>query len=878
MNWLRRLFHRRQIYNDLSEEIQQHLAEKVEALMAGGMSRKDAEYAATREFGNVTRVEESGREAWMWPRVESILSDIRFAFRKLLKSPGFALTAILTLAVGIGANVVVFSVLNGMLLRPTNVPHPQNLFEIGEGRYGDFDQSWPDYLDFRDRNRSFTGMAVWKPIRVGISIHKSVSETLGNAASGNYFDLLGLQPVLGRFFHASDERGRGSAPYIVLAYDYWQRRFAADPHVVGSTVLLNQYPFTVIGVAPQDFHGASYFFWSDYWIPAVNAEQVTGWDDFDWRTHRDFTMIGRLRPGVTPQQATGDLNAIAAGMAKHDPMDQGLVVRVRRPGPAGDSNTPMKTTLLCVTLLAALVLLAACANLAGIFAARSADRSGELAIRLAIGASRWTVVRQLLTEAVLLSLIGGIVGTFVARLLLGALDNWSPGDFPTHYLIAPDLRVYLVAIFLSIASGVFFGILPARQVWNTDVLQTIKGGYVFAGSFRRFAVRDALLFVQIIVCTLLVSTSLVALLGMARALRVPLGVSPRSVTLAQVDLKVAGVPDAQSRIVQKRLLDTAAALPGVTAAAASDSVPFSGNPGGWAVWSWDTKQLLLSNALFGALTYSASPGYFQVAGTRLLSGRDFTANDKLGSPKVALVNETFARRLFGTTHAVGKRFKLFDPAGFEIIGVVEDGKYFSATEPPEPAVFIAYAQGIGEYVVSSPITVLVRSPLPQDQIIRELHHSLSQIISTAPISIEPWSDPIDRSMMSVRTATIVLAVLGFMAALLAVTGIFGMASYAVSRRAREQGIRIALGAQRFQVMRAMLARPVLILLGGSCIGLIGGVLAARLLAHLISFASTRDPLVLSSVFLTMLLLGIIATWIPARRALSIDPARLLRDS
>jgi predicted permease len=877
MRWLRQLFTRRQIYSDLSEEIQQHLAEKVEALIASGMSRQDAEYAAKREFGNIARIEESGHEPWMWPRAESILADIRFAFRKFRHSPGFALTAILTLALGIGANVVVFSVLNGMLLRPLDVPRPQSLFEIGQGHNGDSDQSWPDYVDFRDRNRSFTSMAVWKLIRVGISVNKSVSESWGNAASGNYFDVLGLQPALGRFFHASDEHGRGSAPYIVLAYDYWQRRFAANPHVIGSTIRLNQYPFTVIGVAPQDFHGASYFFWPDYWIPAVNAEQVTGWDDFDWRTHRDFTLIGRLRPEVSLRQATDDLNAIAAGMAKRDPMDQGLVVRVRLPGPAGDRNSPMKTTLLCVTLLAALVLLAACANLAGIFAARAADRSSELAIRLALGASRWTVVRQLLTEAVLLSLIGGIAGTFVARVLLGMLARWRPGDFPTHFLIAPDLRVYLVAIILSIASGVFFGVLPARQVWSTDVVSAIRSGYVFAGSFRRFAMRDVLLFVQIIVCTLLVGTSLVALLGMARTLRVPLGVSARGVTLAQVDLKVAGVPDTQSRLIQKRLLDTATALPGVTATATSDYVPFSG-AGGWAVWSWDTKQLLLSNAVFDALTYSVSPGYFQVAGTRLLSGRDFTADDKLGSPKVAIVNETFAHRLFSTTRAVGKRFKLFDPAGFEIIGVVEDGKYFSATEEPEPAVFIAYAQGIGEYVVSSPITVLVRSSMPQDQIIRELHHALSQIISTAPISIQPWSDPIDRSMMSLRTATIVLAVVGLMAALLAVTGIFGMASYAISRRAREQGIRIALGAQRFQVMRTMLARPVLILLCGSSIGILASVFAASILAHLISLATTRDPLVLAGVALTMMLLGLIATWIPARRALAIDPARLLRES
>jgi ABC-type antimicrobial peptide transport system permease subunit len=315
----------------------------------------------------------------------------------------------------------------------------------------------------------------------------------------------------------------------------------------------------------------------------------------------------------------------------------------------------------------------------------------------------------------------------------------------------------------------------------------------------------------------------------------------------------------------------------VTAAATADNVPFLGG-GGWSVYSWDTTQLLPSTVAFDTITYSVSPGYFLVAGTHLLFGRDFTPDDRPASPRVAVVNETFARRLFGTTHAVGRRFKLFDPAGFEIIGVVEDGKYIDPGEDPEPAIFIAYAQGIGQYIVSSPVTVLVRSSLPQDQITRALHDALSHIVSTAPITVVSWNDAIDRSMMLARTAAIVLGIMGLMAALLAVTGIFGMASYSVSKRMREQGIRIALGAQRIQVMRSTLSRPILILLSGSCIGLIGGVLAASLLAHLISFATTRDPLVLAGVVLTMMLLGIIATWIPARRALAIDPARLLRES
>ncbi|MGB9417322.1 MAG: ABC transporter permease, partial [Acidobacteriaceae bacterium] len=375
MRWLRQLFTRRKIYSDLSEEIRLHLSEKVEALMAGGMTRKDAEYAAKREFGNVTRIEESGHEPWMWPRAESILADIRFAFRKLRHSPGFALTAILTLAVGIGANVVTFSVLNGILLRPLDVPHPENLLQIGTY------ESWPDYRDYQDRNQSFSGMLAYKVLSVGIGIDKSVSSSWGNAASGNYFDVLGLQPALGRFFHASDEHGRGSAPYIVLSYDFWQRRFAANPHILGKVVTLNQHPFSVIGVAPQNFHGTDYFFWPDYWIPAVNAEQVTGWDDFDWRRHRGFTLLGRLKPGVAQQQATANMDAIARRMAKQYPDDEGLTLTVHEPGLAGNSNDPTKKVILGMTLL-----------------------------------------------AVLVSLLGGIVGTFFARLLLGALAHWRAGD------------------------------------------------------------------------------------------------------------------------------------------------------------------------------------------------------------------------------------------------------------------------------------------------------------------------------------------------------------------------------------------------------------------------------------------------------------------
>ena len=866
----RAFFHRKELDGDLDDELRSHIEFAIEENCRRGMSEEEARTAALCEFGGVTQIREEYRVQRSFPFAETLLHNIRYAFRQLRRSPGFAATAILTLAVGIGANVVTFSVLNGIILRPLDVPHPENLLQIGE------DESYPDYRDYQDREQSFSGILAYKVLSVGIGIDKSVSTSWGNAASGNYFDVLGLQPALGRFFHASDEHGLGSAPYIVLSYDFWRRSFAASPHVLDKVVTLNQHPFTVVGVAPQNFHGTDFFFWPDYWIPAVNAQQVTGWDDFDERRHREFTLLGRVNPGITQQQATHDMGAIARQLAKQYPDDEGLTLTVHKPGPAGRRNDPTKQVLLVMTFLAVLVLIAACANLAGIFAARAANRSNELAICLAIGSSRWAVACQLLTEAVLVSFIGGIIGTCFASLLLGTLSHWRPGDLPTHFLIAPDARVYLVAITLSIASGIVFALLPAQQVWSTDVVQAIKGGYVFAGSFHRFAMRDALLLIQVAVCTLLVTSVLVAVRGMVQMLRAPLGIAPGSVTLAQVDLTVAGVPDPQSRIVQKRLQDTAAAIPGVTAAGTSDRVPFLG-AWGWSVYSWDTKQFSPSHVAFDALTYSVSAGYFRVAGTHLLSGRDFTPDDKPGAPTVAIVNETFARRLFGTTRPLGKRFKLFDPVQLTIIGVVEDGKYIDPGEDPQPAIFIPYAQGIGPYMVSSPITVLVRSPLPQDQIADALHRSLSQVVSTAPFSIVPWTGAIDRSMIPARTAALALGVMGFMAAMLAVTGILGMASYLVSKRMKEQGIRIALGARPFQVLHSTLKRPCLLLLAGLCLGLGTSMLTDRLLTHIVSYASVRDPVILAAAMAIMSLLGLFAMAAPARRALAIDPAQLLRE-
>lgn len=878
MNWFRQIFTRNRIYRDLSEEIEQHLTEKVEALMAEGMSRQQAERTAKREFGNVTRVNERGREIWMWNWLESIFADASFAMRKLRKSPGFTLAAVLTLALGIGANVIVFSVLNGLILRPLDVPQPENLFQIvhGKGKLNWTSQSYRDYLDYRDRDASFSGLMAYEIQRIGLSIGKSNTRSWGYAASGNYFDVLEIKPVLGRFFHAVDEHGPASAPFIVLSYDFWTRQFDRSSAVLGQTIQLDQHPFTIIGVAPRTFHGTDDFLWPDYWFPLLNAAQVTGSDDLPSRDHYAFSVMGRLKPGVTPQQATDSLNVLATQMAKEDRKDDGLTATVIQAGPAGRKDNPIKKALLGIMLLAFLVLLAACVNLASIFAARAADRSGELAIRMAIGSSRWHILRQLLTEAVLISVAGGLLGTLFATLLLRVLSHWQPfGDFPTHFLISPDYRVYLIAMFLSLMSGLLFGLLPARQIWNTDVLQTIKTGTLQSEAFRGLALRDVLLVVQIAVCTLLVTASLVAARGMRRALQVPLGFRPHNITLAQADLRMAGYTGEQSVPLLKRMIAAATAIPGVTAAAGADSVPFQGG-GGWIVYHWGTTEFLPSHMAFVGATYLISPGYIQAVGTRLITGRDFTWHDDKDSPGVAIVNETFAHKLFGDKSAIGQRFMLWATAKYVVVGVVEDGKYSSLVEDPQPAMFFPVTQGPGGHLPTTTV-IVARSQLPEEQLTTALRNAMTGIEPNVLYTVAPWDDAIDRSLIPARAAAVVLSILGMLAAMLAVTGIFGMASYAVSKRMKEHGIRIALGAQHVQVMRSILGRPLLLLLLGSACGLFLGILASTLMSHLVAYATPRDPLILTGVLLTMLLLGFLATLIPARRTLAIDPAQLLRE-
>lgn len=810
-----------------------------------------------------------------------MMADIRIALRRLRKSPGFAVTAVLTLALAIGANAVVFSVLNALVLRPLNVPHSESLFMLQRTfeRGVTPSQSYRDYIDLRDRNRSFESLASYDiQGPVGLDTGKGNPVVVWPyLVSGNYFDSLGIQPYLGRFIHASDERGKNSIPYIVLSYDFWRTHFHSDRSVIGHSVQLDKHPFTIVGVSQPGFRGTELFFAPDFFLPLLDQPQIYGWDGIDERGSHFTWVIGHLKPGVTPNAAVADLNTIAATMAKAYPKeDDGLKFGLARPGLVGDTlGKPARAFMAGIMGLAALILLAACANLGSLFAARTADHSREIAVRMALGSHRKLILRQLFTEAWLVSFAGGVCGIAGAIVILRILSTWRPvPGIPINVPVNPDAKTYIVALLLALFSGFLFGLVPVRQILRADPWQIIRSGSSGIGNLRRFTLRDVLLALQIAICAVLVTSSLVAVRGLARSLQSNYGVRPQGVILARSDLHMGGYDGDQQYIqMQRQMLDAASRIPGVTAVGFADRLPLSIGGNDSSVYSDTTNDFRPTNSVADAQQFDISPDYFRAAGTALLAGRTFTLNDDSKAPAVAVINREFAGKVFGGVEkAVGAHFKRGGGKRIEVIGVVEDGKYETLTEDQQPAMFYSFLQQPG-----SNTWILVRSDHEPEEIAAALQRKLRGLDSSLPIELETWTREMDSALFAARVATVALGVLGLLGAMLAITGIFGMASYVVSKRLRELGIRVALGADQRKVLGAALGRAFRLLTVGSVAGMLLGLLATRVLSFIVYQATPRDPMVLGGVVLTMLVVGLIASWIPARHALAVDPMILLRD-
>jgi len=868
------MFRRKRSDQDFNAEIEAHIRLEAERLREQGLNEEDARAAARRAFGNVTRAQERFHESGRWLSLDYFWQDLRFALRLLRKSPGFTFVAVATLAVAIGANSVVFSALNAFLLRPLNVPQSESLYglQFGGGHRGAL--SYPDYLDFRDRNRSFDGLAMYQMTRVGLDTGRNPTRAWLYEVSGNYFDVLKIQPYLGRFFHASDEHGAGSAPYVVLSFAYWHGHFHDDADVVGRRVEVNKRPYTIIGVAPPEFRGTFLLLSPDFFVPMVSFESE---DDLNRRAGWwIFETIGHLKEGATPEQAAADLNSIGDYLQKTYPKDIGKMnVTLSRAGLYGDTfGRPIRGFVAALMLLAGLILLAACANLGSLFAARAADRSREIAVRLALGSSRLRILRQLFTEAFVISLTGGALGILGGGLLLRRLIAWNPfPQFPTNVPLNPDASVYAVAALLAFVSGILFGAVPVKQVLHTDPYEIVKSGSVTKVG-RRITFREVLVAVQIAICALLVTSSMVAVRGLMRSLHSNFGFEPDDVILAETDLAMAGYPDNSVPAMQKRMTEAIQAIPGVTAVGLANCPPLAGCGSSRAsIFTDETADLSPVNVAASPMLYQISPEFFAAAEAPVLAGRAFTWHDDKNAPPVAVVNETFARKIFGSqANAIGRYYKSWNGTRIQVVGVVRDGKYTSLTEEPQAATFVPILQS-----PSSQSFLIVRSQGDPRQMAGAIRSSVRDLDAGLPVFVQTWPEAMDFFLFGSRMATASLGVLGALGAILSITGIFGISAYSVSKRLRELGIRMALGAQWKEVLGAALGRSIRLLAFGSAAGLLLGILASRVLASIVYQATSRDPMVLTGVVFAMALLGVVATWIPAQRALSIDPAILLRE-
>jgi predicted permease len=810
--------------------------------------------------------------------MDELIRNVRYGLRTLRKNPAFSATAIISLALGIGVNTLVFSAFESLLLRPLPIADPERVMSVETGN--GISHSFPNYKEFRDNAATFSGLLGYRISPMSLERSGSAERIWGYLATGNYFDMLGVKPALGRFFHQQDDLRAGASPYAVLSYNSWQARFGGDPGIVGKSVRINGLSYSVLGIAPRDFHGTELFYWPEIWVPMMMQAQIergNAWleNPYTW----DTWILGRLKPGVTVSQAGADLNRIAGALAKRFPdADLGLSIRFSRPGLMGSAlRGPVRLFVGGLLLLAGLVLLTACANLGGLLLARSADRGREMAVRLSIGAGRGSIVRQLLTEALLLALAGGLAGCAMAVFLCRVLSQWhAPMDFPVQFEVTPDWRVFVFAAAVSTVTGALFGLGPALQMSRTELSGALKGdaGRVAFRRRFRFAFRDLLVGTEIGLCFVLVFGAALSLRALQNALVMPLGFNPNGVTTAAFDLGLAGYNEEGGKALQERVLEAVKALPGVASAAYANSLPLSIDQSHTGVQA-ENAPAERGRRAKSANFYQISPGFLSTMSISLLSGRDFTRHDNVSAPRVAIVNRVFARQIMHTEEPVGKAFRHGPGANgplVRVIGLVEDGKYESLTEAPQPALFWPIAQ---QYNATT--TLVVKSPRPAAEVLKQIRRAVAAMDGRLPIyGAGSFASMLGFALFPMQAAAVTLGAFGILALVLAITGIHGFVAYAISRRTREIGVRIALGARPGAVLRFVLGRMAGLIAVGLAAGVLLSLAAGQALRSVIYGVSPGDPRLMALVLVALVSAAGLACWRPARRAVAIDPVNALR--
>ncbi|HUE02466.1 MAG TPA: ABC transporter permease [Bryobacteraceae bacterium] len=810
-----------------------------------------------------------------------MVRDFLYALRGFRSNPTFTAVAIASLALGIGLNTAIFNLVSAVLLQPLPVRQPARLvsvFTSDRTNPGLLYNSYPNYLDYRDRNTVFSGMALYTPIQATITGEREPGDVIGQIVSGNYFDVLGVKPVLGRTFLPEEDRVPGAQAVAVISYAFWQRQFGGSRGVTGATINLNNRQFAIVGVAPRDFHGANALVTTDVWVPMMMYPQL--YSMADWVDHRKallFSVVGRLKDGVNLRQASDNMRTLAVQLAREYPADNRgrtptllpLIESVIQPNSRGGFVMVSGVTL----ALSGLVLLIACANVANLLLVRAAARRKEMALRLALGVGRARLIRQLITESALLSISGAAVALVLARWVRDLLWTFRPpwmlsGDAVLRF----DGRVVGFTLLIAVLATLVFGLAPAMIATRTNLaaeLRERRSPWTRAG--HRVNARILLVMVQVALAVVALTGAGLFLRSLHNAQAVDPGFDAAHIATVTMNAKTRGFTPAEGQQFYRRVLERTRSLPGVGAATLAFNAPFrvyrarslsvagqDGGPGPGTV----------------ALIDLVEPGYFSTLRIPLLRGRTFAGDDSLGAPRVAVINETMARRFWSGRNPIGARLHFFgDDAPVEIVGVAKDSTYGSLGEAPRLMVYLCLRQS---YVPA--ITLWVRTTSDPEAMLGSLRREVQNLDRDVLLSdLQTAMQVSHEALWAQRLGAILFTAFGVLAGMLTVVGLYGVISYSVGQRTRELGIRMALGAHPGTVLRQVLAEGMVLVLWGLVLGLVAAITIAGVLKTLLFGVTARDPLTLGVVVAILLMTALAACAVPAWRATRTDPMLALRD-
>jgi predicted permease len=813
--------------------------------------------------------------------MNTLLQDIRYGFRMLKRKPMFTAIAVLTLALGIGANSAIFTLVNTILLRPLPVAAPDELVSLAVSGKNDSLQafSYPTYRDYRDRNEVLSGLYATRLAPMSLSRDGNNERIWGVEVTGNYFDILGVGAVHGRTFRPEEDRTPLSHPVVVLSYESWQRRFGGDPATVGQQILINGHNFEIIGITPEGFSGTDLVYTPEVWVPMMMQEWIepgNAW--LEARRTQNMFATGRLKPGVTNEQAEASLNVLASQLAQEYPdTNEGQKITLMPPGfiLPRIRGAVISFTIVLMSIVA-LVLLIACTNLASLLLARATERRKEIAIRLSMGASRARLIRQLLTESLLLALAGGAAGLIFAIWIIDFVVALKPPiDIPLWINLRVDWRVLLFSLLASLATSLLFGLVPALQATKADIVPALKDTASQAGH-RRSWLRSGLVVAQVAFSLFLLIAAGLIVRALQQLQEIGPGFDTRNGLVMSFDLSLQGYDQARGEQFHRQLKERVESLPGVSSASYSDLFPLSLNYSGSSFYV-EGETIDRGANVPTAMVASIGLDYFPTMGVTLLTGRDFTEKDDEKANPVVIVNEAFVNRILpnaASIHdALGKRVKT-SPEGRlrEIVGVAKDGKYWTVGEAPQPFVYFPLLQSY-----SPTTTLIVRTNSDAQSMIGAIRSEVQKLDANLPLyDVRTFTEHVGVSLFPARIAATLSSSFGLLALILSTIGIYGVVSYSVAQRTREIGIRMALGAQSVDVLRLIAGRGMALALVGISIGIVIAFAFTRFMESLLYGVSATDPVTFAVITLLLAAVALAACYIPARRATKVDPMVALR--